>query len=57
MDVGMTALDMFGVPIPSNVDGRPWRVADADGSFPINGLVQGGEAAQSSGNAREPEVA
>ncbi len=37
MDLGATALDLFGVAIPRNMDGRPLRVADADGRFPTNG--------------------
>ena len=49
LDIGTTALDMFGVEVPSVMDGRPLEVADADGSFPSNGRVKGrgnGKAAQ-----------
>ena len=35
IDLGPTALDMFGVEVPSHMDGRPLAVADADGSFPF----------------------
>jgi arylsulfatase A-like enzyme len=31
MDIGPTVLDMFGVKVPVNMDGRPLAVADADG--------------------------
>ncbi|GAJ16165.1 unnamed protein product [marine sediment metagenome] len=31
MDIGPTVLDMFGVKVPPNMDGRPFTVADADG--------------------------
>jgi predicted AlkP superfamily phosphohydrolase/phosphomutase len=34
LDVGATALDMFGVAVPRHMDGRPMIVADADGTFP-----------------------
>ena len=34
MDISATALDMFGVDVPSNMDGRPLSVGLADGSFP-----------------------
>ncbi len=34
MDLGSTALDMFGVDVPSHMDGRPMSIADADGVFP-----------------------
>jgi len=44
MDIGATALDLFGVEVPGVMDGRPLMVADADGSFPVNG----------SGNGRGP---
>jgi len=42
MDLGPTVLDMFGVEAPKYMDGRPLRVADADGSFPSsNGRAEG----------------
>jgi arylsulfatase A-like enzyme len=28
MDIGQTVLDMFGVSIPSHMDGKPLKVAD-----------------------------
>ncbi|MGB2985295.1 MAG: alkaline phosphatase family protein, partial [Phycisphaerae bacterium] len=31
MDIGATALDMFGVAVPAQMDGKPLKVADADG--------------------------
>ena len=34
MDLGPTALAMFGVEVPAHMDGKPLAVADADGSFP-----------------------
>jgi hypothetical protein len=34
MDVGVTALDLFGVDVPKFMDGRPLEVANADGKFP-----------------------
>ncbi len=34
MDISATALDMFGVDVPSYMDGRPLALADADGTFP-----------------------
>ncbi|MBU0718843.1 MAG: alkaline phosphatase family protein, partial [Planctomycetes bacterium] len=37
IDIGPTALDMFGVNVPGVMDGEPLAVADADGSFPDNG--------------------
>jgi len=37
MDIGATALDMFGVPVPDQMDGRPLDVSDIDGSFPARG--------------------
>lgn len=37
MDISATALDLFGVGVPSNMDARPLTVADADGTFPGNG--------------------
>ena len=43
MDIGTTALEMFGVEVPSVMDGRPLEVADADGSFPSNGRMNGRE--------------
>lgn len=33
-DIGATALDLFGVPVPAYMDGRPLAVANTDGSFP-----------------------
>jgi len=33
MDLGPTVLDMFGVKTPKYMDGRPLRVAEADGTF------------------------
>ncbi|MCK4340826.1 MAG: alkaline phosphatase family protein [Phycisphaerae bacterium] len=33
-DLGPTVLEMFGVKVPRNMDGRPLSVAEADGSFP-----------------------
>ncbi len=33
MDIGATVLDLFGVPVPGQMDGRPLSVADADGIF------------------------
>ncbi len=37
MDLGPTALAMFGVEVPSHMDGKALAVADADGSFPSTG--------------------
>jgi len=34
MDLGPTVLDLFGVETPKHMDGRPLRVAEADGTFP-----------------------
>ena len=34
MDLGATVLDMFGVEVPSYMDGQPLDVADVDGLFP-----------------------
>jgi predicted AlkP superfamily phosphohydrolase/phosphomutase len=34
MDIGPTVLDMFGVAVPSSMDGRPLVVGDADVSVP-----------------------
>lgn len=34
LDIGATVLDMYGVKVPEFMDGRPLRVADADGTFP-----------------------
>jgi hypothetical protein len=34
MDLGPTALDLFGVDIPAYMDGKPLTIADADGSLP-----------------------
>ena len=39
MDISATALDMFGVPVPAALDGRPLLVADPDGKFPGNGAT------------------
>ena len=33
-DIGATALELFGVPVPAYMDGKPLVVANADGSFP-----------------------
>jgi predicted AlkP superfamily phosphohydrolase/phosphomutase len=41
MDLGATALDLFGVKVPVHMDGRPLAVADADGTFPSNGRSLG----------------
>jgi predicted AlkP superfamily phosphohydrolase/phosphomutase len=41
IDLGATALDLFGVAVPAQMDGRPLRVADADGRFPSNGRRTG----------------
>jgi predicted AlkP superfamily phosphohydrolase/phosphomutase len=37
IDLGPTVLDMFGVDVPAHMDGRPLRVANANGAFPANG--------------------
>ncbi|MHC5035504.1 MAG: alkaline phosphatase family protein, partial [Planctomycetota bacterium] len=37
MDIGATVLDMFGVAVPANMDGRPLPIADPDGTFPDSG--------------------
>jgi predicted AlkP superfamily phosphohydrolase/phosphomutase len=37
MDIGATALDLFGVDVPKVMDGTPLVVADANGAFPQNG--------------------
>ncbi|MBI4716504.1 MAG: alkaline phosphatase family protein [Planctomycetes bacterium] len=34
MDLGPTVLELFGVPVPGNMDGKPLTVADANGTFP-----------------------
>jgi predicted AlkP superfamily phosphohydrolase/phosphomutase len=52
-DLGATVLDMFGVRTPSHMDGRPLKVANADGTFP-NGH-QAGRAKRSA--APQPTVA
>jgi len=45
MDLGPTVLDMFGIKTPKYMDGRPLRVAEADGSFAkANGAVQAAAA-------------
>jgi len=42
MDLGATVLDMFGVDVPTVMDGRPLTVAEADGSYPPgNGQFNG----------------
>ena len=46
MDVGATALDMFGVAVPAHMDGRPMVLADADGTFP-SGTRSSGQAGRS----------
>jgi arylsulfatase A-like enzyme len=33
MDIGPTVMEMFGVDVPKHMDGRPLRVASADGTF------------------------
>jgi predicted AlkP superfamily phosphohydrolase/phosphomutase len=33
MDLGCTVLDLFGVDVPAHMDGKPLRVAEADGTF------------------------
>ena len=40
-DLAPTVLDMFGVKVPGNMDGRPLSVAEADGSFAGNGKIDG----------------
>ncbi len=40
MDLGATALELFGVPVPPNMDGKPLRLADPDGTFPTNGRAR-----------------
>ncbi|UCF34488.1 MAG: alkaline phosphatase family protein [Phycisphaerales bacterium] len=37
MDVGVTALYLFGVDVPEFMDGRPLEVANTDGEFPSDG--------------------
>lgn len=37
MDLGPTVLDLFGVEVPTHMDGKPLHVAEADGAFPPNG--------------------
>jgi predicted AlkP superfamily phosphohydrolase/phosphomutase len=53
MDLGATVLDMFGVAVPTHMDGRPLKVADADGTFPTKeptgnggGIERGGMKAK-----------
>lgn len=45
MDLGATVLDMFGVDVPSQMDGKPLKVADVDGTFPGNGAAANGHLA------------
>ncbi len=45
IDLGATALDMFGVAVPAQMDGRPLTVADSDGTFPSNGRPDGSHGA------------
>ncbi|UCE58311.1 MAG: alkaline phosphatase family protein [Phycisphaerales bacterium] len=47
IDLGATALDMFGVEVPKIMDGRPLTLADANGAFPTNGRSKPGIAKQS----------
>ena len=49
IDLGATTLDMFGVKVPAHMDGRPLKVADADGSFPPNGQPSEGPGLQDDG--------
>ena len=46
IDLGATALDMFGVEVPAIMDGRPLTVADVDGSFPRNSQNTDGSTQQ-----------
>ena len=47
MDLGATALEMFGVDVPSHMDGKPLKIADADGTFPGgNGSASGAKKAR-----------
>lgn len=34
MDLGPTVLDLFGVSVPGHMDGKPLKVAEADGTMP-----------------------
>lgn len=45
-DLAPTILEMFGVKVPSQMDGRPLAVADADGTFPGRGNGKEGTAAK-----------
>lgn len=45
-DLGPTVLELFGVAVPEHMDGRPLRVADADGSYPDGNHGQERAAAQ-----------
>lgn len=47
MDLGPTVLDLFGVPVPGHMDGKPLMVADGDRAFPRNGHL--GEPPASTG--------
>jgi predicted AlkP superfamily phosphohydrolase/phosphomutase len=33
MDIGPTVLDLFNVPVPEHMDGKPWAVGDSPDSF------------------------
>ena len=55
MDLGATSLELFGIEVPSHMDGRPLRVADADGSFPTDGYGGNGHSA-AAGKDRQGEA-
>ena len=58
MDLGTTALEMFGVDVPSHMDGKPLKLADADGTFPGgNGSANGEGHRVAAGDTKVEEAA
>jgi predicted AlkP superfamily phosphohydrolase/phosphomutase len=52
MDLGPTVLDMFGVQVPSHMDGKPLRIAEANG----NGTSKGEENRAATVGERKPPL-
>ncbi|MEE9296779.1 MAG: alkaline phosphatase family protein, partial [Phycisphaerae bacterium] len=55
IDIGATVLDMFGVDMPPNIDGRALKVAEADGTF-FNGDPSPNDASSKTTSKSEPEA-
>jgi predicted AlkP superfamily phosphohydrolase/phosphomutase len=53
-DLAPTTLDLFGVDVPSYMDGRTLAISDADGSFPDGDEPPTAERAEKSESSAEP---